>query len=350
MSNRKKITVAVTGLNAIDSPGPGIAVIRGLKESTVFDVRIIGLAYEILEPGIYMEDMTDKIYQIPLPSSGFDKMLERLEYINEKEDLDIIIPNFDAEQMTFIKLKPVLNRMGIKMLIPTREQFEERLKGELNKFGEKHGIKVPKSETVYSVNELEDALENFDFPVVVKGKFYDAYIANTQEQCISYFYKISAKWGAPVILQEFINGNEFNITALGDGKGTLLGAVAMRKTFLTDKGKAWAGISIDDPKLMKMAHDVISKTKWAGGMELELMKENNTNDLYLLEINPRFPAWVYLAVGCGQNHPDMLVQYLMNEEVTPMEKYDIGKMFIRYSYDLVCDIDKFEKMSIHGEV
>ena len=350
MSDRKKITVAVTGLNAIDSPGPGIAVIRGLKESNSFDIRIIGLAYEILEPGIYMEDMADKIYQIPLPSSGFDKMLERLEYIHAKENLDIIIPNFDAEMMTFIKLKPVLSKMGIRMLIPTREQFEERLKGELNEFGEKHGIKVPKSETVYAVNELEEALKDFDFPVVVKGKFYDAYVANTKEQCISYFYKISAKWGTPVILQEFINGNEFNITALGDGKGSMLGAVAMRKTFLTDKGKAWDGISIDDPKLMKMADDVISKTRWGGGMEIELMKENNTNDLYLLEINPRFPAWVYLAVGCGQNHPDMLVRFLMNEEVEPLKKYDIGKMFIRYSYDLVCDLDKYEKMSIHGEV
>ncbi len=350
MNERKKITVAVTGLNAIDSPGPGIAVIRGLKESTSFDVRIIGLAYEILEPGIYMNDMTDKVYQIPVPSSGFDKMLERLEYIHEKEQLDIIIPNFDAELMTFIKLKPVLNRLGIKMLIPTKEQFEDRLKGNLNEFGKKHGIKVPKSETVYTVRELEDILDDFDFPVVVKGKFYDANIANTKEQCISYFYKISAKWGAPVILQEFISGNEFNITALGDGKGTMLGAVPMRKTFLTDKGKAWAGISIDDPKLIQMAEEVITKTKWAGGMELELIKDEKSGELYLLEINPRFPAWIYLAVGCGQNHPEMLVKQLINGEVTPVKTYDLGKMFIRYSYDLICDLEKYEKMSIHGEV
>ena len=49
-------TIAVTGLNNIDSPGPGIPVIRGLKESEAFDVRIIGLSYENLEPGIYMPE------------------------------------------------------------------------------------------------------------------------------------------------------------------------------------------------------------------------------------------------------------------------------------------------------
>ncbi len=46
--NKRKITVAVTGLNNIDSPGPGIPVIRALKESDAFEVRIIGLSYESL--------------------------------------------------------------------------------------------------------------------------------------------------------------------------------------------------------------------------------------------------------------------------------------------------------------
>ncbi len=350
MQDKKDITVAVTALNAIDSPGPGIAVIRGLKESEFYNVKIIGLAYEILEPGIYMDDMVDKVYQLPYPSSGFDAMLERFRYIQEKEKIDVLIPNFDAELMTFIKLKPYFNKMGIQLLIPTKEQFEERLKGKLNDFGEKHGIKVPKSETIFQINELEDALKSFDYPVVIKGKFYDAYIATSFEQAREFYFKISAKWGVPIIIQEFIKGNEFNITALGDGKGTMMGAVPMRKTFLTDKGKAWAGISIDDPKLIKMANDIISKTKWAGGLELELMKEDKTNDLYLLEINPRFPAWLYLANGCGQNHSEMLVKLAMNEKVEPLKKYHIGKMFIRYSYDMICDLDKYEKISIHGEV
>ena len=42
---KKKLTIGVTGLNAIDSPGPGVAVIRGLRESEHFEARIIGLSY-----------------------------------------------------------------------------------------------------------------------------------------------------------------------------------------------------------------------------------------------------------------------------------------------------------------
>ncbi len=38
---KRKLTVAVTGLNAVDSPGPGVAVIRGIRDCKDFDVRII---------------------------------------------------------------------------------------------------------------------------------------------------------------------------------------------------------------------------------------------------------------------------------------------------------------------
>ena len=60
---------------------------------------------------------------------------------------------------------------------------------------------------------------------MVKGKFYDAYLAYNEEQVRMNYNKISAKWGVPVIIQEFIKGTEVNVVALGDGKGNTIGAV-----------------------------------------------------------------------------------------------------------------------------
>jgi carbamoyl-phosphate synthase large subunit len=85
---KTKYTIAVSGLNAVDSPGPGVAVIRGLREAASFDVRIIGLSYESLEPGIFMHDMVDKTYHIPYPSAGTEVLFERLKYIHEKEQIN----------------------------------------------------------------------------------------------------------------------------------------------------------------------------------------------------------------------------------------------------------------------
>ncbi|NTW33131.1 MAG: biotin carboxylase, partial [Bacteroidetes bacterium] len=280
--NKKKITVAVTGLNAIDNPGPGVPVIRALKESNYFDARIIGLSYESLEPGIYMRDLVSKTYHIPYPSAGTDNLLKRLEYINEKENIEVLIPNFDAELYSFIKLEETMKGMGIKMFLPTIEQFEERHKVNLSEYGKKYGVKVPYAKTIFSTNEIYGLTSDFTYPMVVKGKYYDAGIAYNQEQVLSYFNKITAKWGLPIIIQQFVNGTEYNVIALGDGKGNTIAAVPMRKQFITDKGKAWAGIAVDDKNLLEMANDVISKTKWRGGMELELMKTSD-NEFYLLE-------------------------------------------------------------------
>ena len=88
--SKPKYTIAVTGLNAIDSPGPGLAIIRGLKDATSFDVRIIGLSYEALEPGIYLHQYVDKTYQIPFPTAGQEVLFERLTYINEQVNIDFL--------------------------------------------------------------------------------------------------------------------------------------------------------------------------------------------------------------------------------------------------------------------
>ena len=346
---KRKLKIAVTGLNAIDSPGPGISVIRALREAKSFDVRIIGFAYESLEPGIYMHDLVDRTYQIPYPTAGTDTLMARLEYIHDKEKLDVIIPNFDAELYPFIKLEPKLKKMGIHMFLPTLAQFEERHKVNLGDFGKKYKIRVPRGKALYDLSGIQKSLPGFTFPVIVKGKFYDASVAYNTEQVRDQFNRISAKWGLPIIIQEFIEGTEFNVTGLGDGKGNIIAAVPMRKQYITDKGKAWGGITIADKNMLDMTRNFLKSTKWRGGFELELMK-NKKGDLYLLEINPRMPAWVYLAVGVGQNIPEALVNLALGETVKPFRDYAVGKMFIRYSWDMIVDREEFEKIAIFGEL
>jgi len=84
-------------------------------------------------------------------------------------------------------------------------------------------------------------------------------------------------------------------------------------------------------------------------MELELVKSHK-NEYYIIEINPRIPAWVYLAVGAGQNMPEALIKLALGMEVKPYTAYEVGKMFIRYSYDLITNLKEFEKLSTLGEL
>lgn len=346
---KQKITIAVTGLNNTDNPGPGVPVIRGAKDSKVFDVRVIGLVYENLEPGIYMEGLCDRIFQIPYPSAGSDDLIERIENIHRQERIDVLIPNFDAELFSFMKNEQRLFDKGIHTFLPTIKQFQERDKDKLPEYGKKYGVKVPGSINMGTIGQISEIEEKFDYPVMIKGQFYDAFRANNEEQVKQAFYKVSAKWGFPVIAQEFVEGTEVNVIALGDGLGNTIAAVPMRKQYITDKGKAWSGITLADEKMMELTRMLIHKTKWKGGMELELIKTKN-GEYYLIEINPRIPAWVYLAVGAGQNIPEALIKLALGMEVKPMTEYKIGKMFVRYSYDMIVDLEKFAALSMNKEI
>lgn len=343
-------TIAVTGLNAIDSPGPGLSVIRALKAASSFDVKIIGLSYETMEPGIYMHDLVDKTYQIPMPGAGTEVLFERFAYINAIENLSFVFPNFDAELFNFIKLEEKFNtELNIKMVLPTLEQFEARHKVNLFEFGKEHDIKVPEAKMVFSTDQIAEALKDFEFPVAVKGKFYDSKVAYSYNQAVSNFNKISAEWGVPILIQEFVHGSEVNVCGVGDGKGNTIGAVPMRKLYITDKGKAWAGVTLDDHELLRITNQLISSTKWRGPFELEFMK-NEEGEYHLIEINPRFPAWCFLTVGAGQNQIEALVNIGMNKDVKPFNTYEVGKMFIRYSYDMIVDMEEFEQISTKGEL
>lgn len=346
---KKRVVIAVTALNAIDSPGPGVAVIRAIRECPDFEVRIIGLSYESLEPGLYMHDLVDKTYQIPYPSAGTDCLMGRLLYIHKQEHIDLIIPNFDAELFNFIKLRDKLNDVGIHTFLPELEQFESRDKIKLYEFGKKHQLMVPADKIIYQVEDLNEAAEILGYPMVVKGKFYDAIVANTLEQAQKAFYKIQAKWGLPIIVQEFINGTEINIAALGDGAGNAISVIPMRKLYITDKGKAWAGITLDDSSYIELARKFIKVTKWRGGCELEIMQTAGGKP-YIMEVNPRFPAWIYLTAAAGQNQPASLVKMAFGQKVAPFTDYEVGKIFIRYAWDLITDIAEFQKISGTGEL
>lgn len=346
---KRKLVIAITALNAIDSPGPGVAVIRAIRECKDFQVRIIGLSYEALEPGLYMHDLVDKTYQIPYPTGGTDSLISRLEYIHEEEKLDLIIPNFDAELFSFIKLKDKLKSMGIQTFLPDLKHFEARDKIKLFEFGKQNGFLVPKDKVIYELRELKKMEDELEYPIVVKGKFYDAVVARNFDQVEKAFLKIQAKWGLPIIIQDFIKGTEINIAALGDGEGNAISIIPMRKLYITDKGKAWAGITLEDDKLIELARKFVEKTTWRGGCELEVMLTDDGKP-YIMEVNPRFPAWIYLTAAAGQNQPASLVKMAMGEKVEPFTEYEVGKIFIRYAWDLITDIKEFQTISGNGEL
>jgi carbamoyl-phosphate synthase large subunit len=173
--------------------------------------------------------------------------------------------------------------------------------------------------------------------------------ARSVDEAIAAYHAMLAKWGRPVIVQASVEGDEIDVVAVGDGDGGMIGAVPMKKTSLTDKGKAWAGITIGDPALLEVSRRFFAATRWRGPCEIELMRGKD-GELQLLEVNPRFPAWCYLSAGAGQNLPRAVVDLADGRDVAPMTELRVGTMFVRIAIDQLASIDELQAITTLGEL
>ena len=347
MEMKKELIVALTGINAIDNPGPGIGVARSLKEDKDLNIKIVGLAYDAMDPGIYMDWLIDKAFMMPYPSGEADAFLSRLSYIKDQYGIDFIIPTLDAEMPLFIKYKDNIEGMGIKTFLPSLEQFKLRGKDQLHKIAEKINILIPQTQIVTSIDELVTAANNIGFPVMIKGAFYKAYRATKIQEAIHHYNHIVTEWGYPIIVQQVIAGEEMNLVCVGDGEGHSLGSVGIKKMWITSLGKIWTGITIKNDKMIQAAHAFLTEYKWKSAFELECIVKNDL--VYLIEINPRFPAWSYFATGIGVNLPSNMLRKAFNFPLLDTTDYPAGKLYVRYTYELVTDMLPFQQIATLGE-
>ena len=344
-----RLTVAVTGMNARpDNPGPGLAVARCLTEATDIECRIVGLSYDALDPGLYLREYCDAGYLLPYPSTGEDALIQRLAEIHDNERIDILIPCLDAELPGMIRSEPVIRQMGINTFLPSADQLKLRNKDQLPLLAEHAGLKCPRITAITDIHFFDTCKDDdWNYPLVIKGLFYDARVVYAVDQARQAFRSIAAEWGYPVLVQEFVKGQEYNLTALGDGDGNMVSAVMMKKMALTDKGKAWAGVTIADDTLYEASERLIRRIKWRGPLEVEVLKDGK-GDYHLLEINPRFPAWIYLSHGVGRNVPAALLKTIQGIPQDGAQEIRPGIMFIRYANEVILPIGEFENYVVSG--
>lgn len=345
---KRAVTVAVTGLNATDNPAPGVGVIRAIRAHPEFCGRIVGLGYDGLEPGIYCAEV-DSAFLLPAPSQGLAAFEERLRQVHERTRFDVIIPNLDAELPSFIALEPKLQAMGVGCYLPSAELLDRRSKVHLQKLCAVASIATPKTKVITPAEDLDSLDRELRFPCWIKGAYYGAALARDLREANLHYHHMLDGWGPPVIAQAHVEGPEIDVIAVGDGQGGMIGALPMRKRVLSDKGKAWAGTVIRDPAILELARRYFSTTCWRGPCELELVRAAD-GALHLIEVNPRFPAWCYLAAGAGMNLPYAVTELALGRSVRPMTEYEAGMMFVRIAVDQLVPLARFESISTRGEL
>ncbi len=346
---RQMKTVAVTGLHRGENPQPGPAVIASLRRRFP-NLRIIGLSYDPMESSLYGQgaDHPDAAYLIPFPGAGATALLERLDMIREKEDLGFVIPCLDSELENYMAIHPQLLERGIGCILPTPDSFKARGKADLYDFCRRIGVPVPVTKLANNTAAVERCAQEIGYPVYVKGRLYNANLARSGADLVQACDEIVKVWGWPLMVQEVLSGEEYDVTGVGDGKGRIIKSCTIRKLLRTSHGKGFAGIVVEDPEIDHLSQRIIHELRWDGPFELEFLKAPGKPHA-LMEINPRFPAWIDFPSQIGCNLPALLLERLLDQEPQPLRTCAAGQMFVRHCVDLVGEFSSFADMASSGE-
>ena len=288
--------------------------------------------------------LIDEAYLIPAASEGPSKVLSSLKEIVNKTKIDVFIPNDDEEVQLFSEIQDEIRTLGIELLIPSPEKVFTVSKEGLYTFGKRQGYLVPFTKVFNRWSEFENNGFDLRYPFVLKGLLCDSYLVDSKEEAKVYFDRITKIWDPPVIAQEFIHGEEYSVVVLANWDNEVIGAVAMKKLGINEKGTTWAGATVMEPQLLNLATKIIDDLGWIGPLEIEVIKEENSESFYIIEINPRFPAWTYLATRAGQNLPLALVNIARGKRVEKLPPYKSGLMFMRTSSEVVFKVDRLGKL------
>lgn len=333
------LRLAITGLHRGENPQPGPSIVSAIRLRWP-DAFIVGLVYDAYESGIYADDGPDVCHAMPYPTMGLPMYLARLEEIHALSPFDHLIPTLDAEIALLADASEKLESLGVRTVLPDGETLSRCSKSRLPELAAACGVGVPATAVARDLSDALDQAEGLGYPLFVKGPYYDAVRVGTSTALAAVGASILADWGPPLILQEPVHGSEFNVLGLGDGKGGLLGRCSVRKMILSDKGKGNGSVIVRDPRLDEITERVMMETKWKGPFELEFIRDRRDDEYRLIEINPRFPAWVGFPAQLGANFPAAWVEWMVGGRCEFLPELPPGRFFLRHQIEVSGDMSE----------
>jgi diaminopimelate decarboxylase len=294
--------IYVSGLYCGGNPQPGVGIVRSLKAGYP-DATLIGVEYSNRVSGIHWNELDALQIERPWDELNLDAYADTV-----RETLDaggLWISGSDLEAMWLASLFPEGHP---NLLAPPAAALKRIAKPAV----EAHAglpVKVP---TFVSTDLPDWDLHAFcrahNWRVWLKGPYYDAARTPTWDSFVAARAALTKVWSTQrLFLQAHVGGYEESVM-LAAYEGELLGCVSMRKRDVTAEGKTWAGdVSEVDPEFEKPLRRIVRELNWTGGGELEMVRDP-AGQLWLLEMNPRFPAWVHGATIAGRNLPALLIE------------------------------------------
>ncbi len=325
----KPLRVALTGFAGLDNPEPGLAVARALRACWKGPLEIAGLVYDAWSTGGWTPGIADRLHIITPLAHGDAAVLYRILAIHREHPIDVLVPCLDLEVPVYSRLANRLAREGIQTLLTAPEDVAAISKVNLYGFCYSNQVMTPHTVHVRDLSAVALHADYFGYPLWVKGTVAGAKKVYNRAQAEYEAALLAARWGGGVLLQEAIEGSEHMVAMVARSDGSCLAMTMARKVGRNDRGKSVIGSTTEDPALRRLALQLLPKLHWRGPLELEFVRSLTSGQYYLIEVNCRFPSWIFLTEFAKSNLPASMVKEILAPGNRSPRSPLIGAMYAR---------------------
>ena len=300
MSAMKLPPIIISSCHTGSSPAPGVGIARSIKAGYPNSI-LIGKDQSAFSTGLHSPYFDDVWLTRPWGDIDLDKHLNQIkDRLEETSGYFIPGSDFEARWLSKHNISSVLS--------PSLEAFKATVKP----FPNVHEYLPSKAPEYLDLKTDPREIYNFavsnGWRVWLKGPMMDARKVYNWPNLLATWDGLLKTWGREnFFLQKEITGLDVTV-AFSAYKGKLLGAAFMEKRQMTDEGKCWSGeVNACPADLFEDIRKFVEKLHWTGGGELEFVRDEQ-GQLWFIDLNYRFPAWIYGATLAGINLPGMLVE------------------------------------------
>lgn len=313
-------------------------LINYFKEALNDEGRILAADMQKTAPA-----MVDADESFIVPGIYDDNYIESIEEIIQKEQVDAVISLNDLELPILSEIKSRLEKFGCKVIVSDKRPINISFdKWETNRFLESIGLKYPK--TYIHLEEATKALNNkeLNFPLVIKPRWGSASIGidfpeDYRELELGYELQLlklkrtilaeasSEDLDHAILIQEKLGGIEYGMDILNDFEGNYVGTFVREKKAMRG-GETDKASSVIDSRFEKIGRQIGENLKHIGNLDCDLFEYNN--ELYVLELNPRFGGGYPFSHEAGVNTAAIYIEWLKgNKDVSRFINYKEDIMF-----------------------
>jgi carbamoyl-phosphate synthase large subunit len=287
------------------------------------------------ECGIYGADVTELSSGMQVCRSFYkvcgtysEDYIDEILGIVRREKIDILIPTTDHDLLALAQNRPLFEREGCFVLIAQPRVVEICQDKRLTyKFLSEHGFKTPKTSLPAELDP-----EKVRYPCFLKP--WDGYASRgaTVVNNIEEFRFFSPRI-PNCIVQEYIKGDEITCDVFTDKLGEVR-CVVPRKRLEVRAGEVSKARIVKDQRIM----DEVAKL--AGELDTRFcvltvqLLLSEADEIFLIEINPRFGGGMPLSIKAGANFPLWLLENLCGYECSADNDYVDGLTMLRYDAEV----------------